>query len=96
MNYSSTAFTNSYSMRERLLSSLTVKSAGSVTSMRPHLSTASLIDPLNMSIFALRMITVFPAFINSTAKKENQTSSAHKFVPYTDFSTNLHVNITNQ
>ncbi|GJY66290.1 hypothetical protein Tco_0468528 [Tanacetum coccineum] len=31
-----------------------------MTSMRLHLSTASLMEPLNMSILALRIITVFP------------------------------------
>lgn len=67
--HSSTIFTNSYSTRDRLLSSLTVKSAGSVTSTRPHLSTASLIDPLNMSIFAFRRIIVVSGFIKSTGHK---------------------------
>nr|ACN28846.1 unknown [Zea mays] len=63
--YSAT-LTNSYSTRDKLLSSFTVKLAGSVASIRPHLSTASLIDPLNMSILALRKITVASGFSKST------------------------------
>lgn len=65
----STTLTNSYSTRDKLLSSLTVNFAGSATSMRPHLSTANLMDPLNMSILAFRSITVLPGFIKSTADK---------------------------
>ena len=57
---------SSYSTRDRLLSSLTVKDAGSVASIRPHLSTPSLIVPLNMSILELRSITVSPGFMIST------------------------------
>ncbi|KAF1896621.1 hypothetical protein Lal_00034320 [Lupinus albus] len=68
-NHSSTTLTNSYSTRERLLSSLTTKVAGWVTSTRPHLSTASLMDPLNMSIFAFRRIKVDPGVIKSTAQQ---------------------------
>ncbi|KAK2374501.1 Nucleic acid-binding, OB-fold protein [Trifolium repens] len=70
-SHSTTTFTNSYSIRDKLLSSLTVKAAGSVTSIRPHLSTASLIDPLNMSILALRRMIVEPSFTKSTEKKQN-------------------------
>ena len=71
--------TSSYSMRERLLSSLTEMSvASSATSTRPHLSTASLIDPLYMSILALRRVTTLPSFIKSTdQKKELRTSINH-------------------
>ncbi|KAG6531146.1 hypothetical protein ZIOFF_004920 [Zingiber officinale] len=57
-------------MLQVLLSSFTVKSAGSVTSMRPHLSTASLIEPLNISILALRRMIVLPGFIKSTVKEK--------------------------
>jgi hypothetical protein len=35
------------------------------------LSTASLIDPLNMSILALRRMIVEPSFTKSTEKKQN-------------------------
>ncbi|RDX67594.1 hypothetical protein CR513_53511, partial [Mucuna pruriens] len=74
----STTFTSSYSMRDKLLSSFTVKLAGSVTSTRPHLSTASLIDPLNMSILALRRITVAPSFTKSTEDKRKRQPGRHK------------------
>uniref|UniRef100_A0A0A8YGK9 Uncharacterized protein n=1 Tax=Arundo donax TaxID=35708 RepID=A0A0A8YGK9_ARUDO len=58
--------TSSYSTSDILLSSFTVKVAGSVISTRPHLSTASLIDPLNITILAFRKITVVPGFNTST------------------------------
>ena len=76
-SYSTTTFTSSYSIRDKLLSSFTVKLAASVTSTRPHLSTASRIDPLNMSIFALRRITVEPSFIKSTENVEPQQNVQH-------------------
>lgn len=77
-SYSTTTFTSSYSIRDKLLSSFTVKLAASVTSTRPHLSTASRIDPLNMSIFALRRITVEPSFIKSTENVEPQQKCLNK------------------
>uniref|UniRef100_A0A0A8XQQ8 Uncharacterized protein n=1 Tax=Arundo donax TaxID=35708 RepID=A0A0A8XQQ8_ARUDO len=58
--------TSSYSTSDILLSSFTVKVAGSVISTRPHLSTASLIDPLNITILAFRKIAVVPGFNRST------------------------------
>lgn len=63
-----TTSTSSYSIEERLLSVLTLNLTGSVTSKRPHLSTASLMFPLYMSIFAFLMITLVPGFITSTAR----------------------------
>lgn len=77
-SYSTTTFTSSYSIRDKLLSSFTVKLAASVTSTRPHLSTASRIDPLNMSIFALRRITVEPSFIKSTENVMPQQNVQHQ------------------
>lgn len=70
-HHSSATFTNSYSTSDRLLSSFTTNLAGSVVSMRPHLSTASLIDLSNMSISAFRRIIVVSGFIKSTALNIN-------------------------
>jgi hypothetical protein len=47
----------------------TSQSAAPASWINPHLSTASLMVPLNMSIFPLRIVTVFSAFIKSTAKR---------------------------
>ncbi|KAG5562066.1 hypothetical protein RHGRI_004944 [Rhododendron griersonianum] len=43
---------------------------GFVTSTRFNLSSASLIDPLNMSIFAFRRMIVAPGFIKSTGRRK--------------------------
>ena len=75
---SSGTLTSSYSTRERLLSSLTVKVAGSPTSTLPHRSTARRIDPRNMSIFAfLRIKVAFSLTKSTVTNKANTFINSH-------------------
>lgn len=51
--------------------------ASCASSSLPHWLTASRMEPLNMSIFALRMTMLFPGVATSTAERTCQDSDDH-------------------